>query len=494
MGRGVSGAVLHATMRPGGGDATASAEGCECSFCWIWSRWCMLGNEDEPSGPDAWAARSWRVGARRAYAHKLAKIAEFQEAYGETSLVGVLAEFLAVRAEADGRQSTLHRYNAAVRAAEDLGWVGPVVHQLHKRIAEDASKVGFRPYLPPEGWCVLVERAQMLPGSLLMACVAVLCWVLWLRVGKVFGLCMLDVSLPLLMQFWNSKTGEEGWPSRLLSPWADGFQEALLQWAEAKGCERATTCSLDAVLGWNTRSRRSWVSRLGGTAGGILCAGVATLRVTLATPDAVFPKVGEMAQCRHGPAICDSVPRRCRREPSSIASSGGAKGRDRGVHALGGLGSQYVPHEAEPLPAAFHPPVWPEDLSDPPPPFGDRWRRGSHGKSRVADSSGSHSPQPPSLHPPFPLHPQTPRRTWLRNCPLQRPFRIRRGGGSMRCALGGCNLLLPSGFAPAPRPPALSSRDSDGRADQRETAQLIGRCSALKREAGPLEWWAVLCV
>ena len=87
-------------------------------------------------------------------------------------------------------------------------------------------------------------RCEKLPRTL--------CWVLWLRVGEVSGLRMLDVSLPLLMQFWNSKTGEEGWPSRPLPPWADGFQEALLQWAEAKGCERATTCSLDAVLGWKT--------------------------------------------------------------------------------------------------------------------------------------------------------------------------------------------------------------------------------------------------
>ena len=49
----------------------------ECSFRWIRSRWCMLGNEDEPSGPDAWVARLWRAGTRRAHAQKLAKIAEF---------------------------------------------------------------------------------------------------------------------------------------------------------------------------------------------------------------------------------------------------------------------------------------------------------------------------------------------------------------------------------------------------------------------------------
>ena len=210
-------------------DPTVSPKGSGCSFRWIWSRWCPLGNEDEPSSPDAWAARSWTVGTRRAYAQKLAKIAEFQEASGAMSLAGVLAEFLATRAEASERHSTLRGYSVAVRAAKDLRWIGPVVHQLHKRIAQAVSKMGFQPYLPPEGLCVLVQRAELQPGALPMAYVAVLCWILWLRVGEVSSLRMVDVSFPLWMQFWISKTGEEGWQSRPLSPWADGFREALLR-------------------------------------------------------------------------------------------------------------------------------------------------------------------------------------------------------------------------------------------------------------------------
>ena len=197
MGGGVSGAVLHATTRAGGGCQDTAAEGCERSYRWIWSRWCMLGNEDEPRSPDAWATRSWRAGTRRAYAQKLAKIAEFQEATGEASLSRVLAEFLAAKAEAGERQSTQRGYFAAVRAAEDFGWVGPVVQQLHKRIVQAASWVGFQPYLPSEGLCLVVERVESHPGAVPMACVAVLCWVLWLRVGEVSGLRLADVSLPL---------------------------------------------------------------------------------------------------------------------------------------------------------------------------------------------------------------------------------------------------------------------------------------------------------
>ena len=165
----------YATTRAGDGDQVGSAGAHAYSFRWVWSHWCMLGTEDEPSGLDAWAARSWRAGTRRAYAQKLAKIAEFHEASGETSLAQVLAGFLAARAEAGERQSTLRGYNAAVRAAEDLGWIGPTVQWLHKRIAQAASKVGLQPHLPPKGLCALVERAELQPGALPMACVAVLC-------------------------------------------------------------------------------------------------------------------------------------------------------------------------------------------------------------------------------------------------------------------------------------------------------------------------------
>ena len=35
----------------------------------------------------------------------------------------------------------------------------------------------------------------------------------------------------------NSKIGEVGWQSRPLSPWADGFREALFRWGEAQGLQ-----------------------------------------------------------------------------------------------------------------------------------------------------------------------------------------------------------------------------------------------------------------
>ena len=197
MGGGVPGALPYAPTRAGGGNQIGSTEGRDCAFRLILSRSCMLRNEDEPRSPDAWAARSWRVGTRRAYAQTLARITEFQEASGEASGAWVLVEVLPARAEAGEQQSTLRGYHVAVRTAEDLRWIGPVVQQLQKRIAQAASKVGFQPYFPPEGLCVLAERAEIQPGAMPMACAAVLCWVPWLGVGKVSGLLMGDVSMPL---------------------------------------------------------------------------------------------------------------------------------------------------------------------------------------------------------------------------------------------------------------------------------------------------------
>ena len=105
MGGGVAGALPHATTRAGGGNQIESVEGWGCSFRWIRSRLCMLGNEDVPRGPDAWATRLWRARTCRAYVQKLAKIAEFQEACGETSMAGARAKFLATRAAGGERRS-----------------------------------------------------------------------------------------------------------------------------------------------------------------------------------------------------------------------------------------------------------------------------------------------------------------------------------------------------------------------------------------------------
>ena len=104
------------------------------------------------------------------------------------------------------------------------------------------------PICPP-GVCASSSREH---GCSLVRCLwlAWRCFVLWLRVGEVSGLPMGDVSLPLWLRFWNSKTGEEGCQSRPTSPWADQHREALLRWAQAKGL-RPT----DHLFPWGSASR-----------------------------------------------------------------------------------------------------------------------------------------------------------------------------------------------------------------------------------------------
>ena len=317
-----------------------------CSFRWIWSRWCMLGTEDEPSGPDAWAARSCRVGTRRACAQKLAKIAEFHLDSGETSLARVLLGFLAARAEARERQSTLRGYNAAVRATEDLGWIRPTVQRPHKRIAQAASKEGLQPYLPPEGLCVLAERAEVQPGALPMGCVAVLCWVLWLRVGEVSGLRMGDISVPLWLRFSNSKTGEEGWQSRPISPWADRHREALLRWAEAEGLRAS-----DHLFPWGSAwLEHKFLEVLGSTPwrhcrwhslcrGGSAACYARHPRLQFFQWWGHWRSVGtamRYATVFHDAAVVGPL-----RLPAEASSGGG--GDNQSAYPLGSLGPQYVP-------------------------------------------------------------------------------------------------------------------------------------------------------
>ena len=88
-------------------------------------------------------------------------------------------------------------YNLRYNAGHLRSLIGVVMHQLRKRIVQAASRVGFRPYLPPKGICVLLERAVVHPGALPMAGVVVLCLVLWLTVGNVSSLRLADVSFPL---------------------------------------------------------------------------------------------------------------------------------------------------------------------------------------------------------------------------------------------------------------------------------------------------------
>ena len=53
---------------------------------------------------------------------------------------------------------------------------------------------------------------------------AVLSWVCFWRVGEAAGLRVSDLAMPGFLQFWNTKTGEEGYTTRPLCRYADGVR------------------------------------------------------------------------------------------------------------------------------------------------------------------------------------------------------------------------------------------------------------------------------
>ena len=132
-----------------------------------------------------------------------------------------------------------------------------------------------------------------------------------------------------------------------------------------------------------------------------LCRGGSAACYARHPSGAIFPLVGETAKRRHGPAICDSVPRRCGRGPSSNASGGGHKG--------GGSGSSHTwrfglpicsAQKLSPCPqlCSIPPPCWRLCLT-PPPPLQNGSSRG--GVSRHDKRLGHPSAPPPGLlHPP----------------------------------------------------------------------------------------------
>ena len=202
-----------------------------------------------------------------------------------------------------------------------------------------------------------------------------------------------------------------------------------------KAGKQATTCSLEVVLGWNTSSWRSWVRRLGDTVRGILCAGVAAPRVTLATPRCSVSSGG-------GDGAVSARPCNMRWRsgaPPSWALFVCLRRRGRGVGGGAGVfthlevwAPNMYPAEAEPLPpAAFHPPVCPADLSTPPPPDPGPLEGGvlpGSEESRVPPEP------PPPLRPPCALRPPNPWEslTSLPSTPVTVPGPISPGGGGDR--------------------------------------------------------------
>ena len=170
----------------------------------------------------SWTPRTWSQ-----YASRLRALAAYAERAGPPAPAATLEGLPAERAQAGATASALRGIISAVRAVEDLQWLQPTVTTPHKRIAAGAASSGSQPYLSPAGWVQLVERARDSRIGTVFSALAVISWVCYLRVGEAAGIRVSDLAMPGFVQFWNSKTGEEGYTTRPLYRYADGVRAWL---------------------------------------------------------------------------------------------------------------------------------------------------------------------------------------------------------------------------------------------------------------------------
>ena len=137
-------------------------------------------------------------------------LAAYAERTGPPDPAATLAGLLAERAQAGATASALRGIISAIRAVEDLQWLPPTVRTLHKGIAAGAASSGSQPHLSPAGMVQLVERARDSRNGTVFGALAIISWVCYLRVGEAAGIRVSDLAMAGFVQFWNSKTGEEG--------------------------------------------------------------------------------------------------------------------------------------------------------------------------------------------------------------------------------------------------------------------------------------------
>ena len=171
--------------------------------------------------------QSWTPRTRSQYASRLRALAAYADRTGPPDTAAALAGLLAERAQAGATASALRGITSAVRAVEDLQWLPPMVTTLHNRIAAGAASSGSQPYLSPAGLVQLVEKARDSRNGAVFSALAIISWVCYLRVGEAAGIRVTDLAMPGFVQFWNSKTGEEGYTTRPLYRYADGVRAWL---------------------------------------------------------------------------------------------------------------------------------------------------------------------------------------------------------------------------------------------------------------------------
>ena len=203
-------------MEPGPAAPGSSVTGAAAEPRALAHRWETAARADDPCSPEESAMQSWRPRTRSQYASRLWALAAYAERTGPPNPAATLARLLAERAQAGATASALRGIISAIRAVEDLQWLPPTVTALHKRIAAGAASSGSQPYLSPAGRVKLVERTRDSRNGTVFSALAIISRVCYLPVGEAAGIKVSDLAMAGFVQFWNSKTGREGYTTRPL--------------------------------------------------------------------------------------------------------------------------------------------------------------------------------------------------------------------------------------------------------------------------------------
>ena len=112
---------------------------------------------------------------------------------------------------------------AAVRIAEDMGWIPPTVAPIHRRLAKSGGGAEFQFYLFPRVLWEAARRGWGPPDGRPMVALMCLSWFAFLRAGEVATIHVADVRGGKALGFWATKRGIIGRRWRRWSEWSGAW-------------------------------------------------------------------------------------------------------------------------------------------------------------------------------------------------------------------------------------------------------------------------------
>ena len=113
-------------------------------------------------------------------------------------------------ARGGGSASDMRGTIAAVRLADDLGWIAPTVAPVHRRLAKCGEGPGFQFYLSARALREAAGRGWGVPEGKPVVALMCLSWFAFLRVAEAASVRAADVRGDRALGFWATKRGKVG--------------------------------------------------------------------------------------------------------------------------------------------------------------------------------------------------------------------------------------------------------------------------------------------